>query len=120
MKRYLINTTSSTMSALVIAGALLLTPAPAKANDGMNQLMQMLQVFVLLDQTMNGQTPQTNTGGYGTVGGNNTQAQQGNNSLSRCGYFTNVEYSGSQATITKMNRCTGEVVERTVKNRYND
>ena len=121
MKRYLINTASSTMSALVIAGALLLTPAPAKANDGMNQLMQMLQVFVLLDQTMNGQTPQNNTGVYGgNNGGYNTQAQQGNNSLSRCGYFTNVEYSGAQATITKMNRCTGEVVERTVKNRYND
>jgi hypothetical protein len=119
MKKFLINTTSSTLSAAVVAGALLLGATPAKANnDGMNQLIQMLQVFATLEGVMNGNSAQQNT----NIGNGNIQntGNSGNTSLSRCGYFTNVEYSGSQATITKMNRCTGEVVERTVKNRYND
>ena len=118
MKRFLINTTSSTLLAIVLVGALAFVPAKAQANDGMNQLIQMLQVFATLEGVMNGNSAQQNT----NIGNGNIQntGNSGNTSLSRCGYFTNVEYSGSQATITKMNRCTGEVVERTVKNRYND
>ena len=118
MKRFLINNTSNVLSAVALGSVLLLAPAPAKANEGMNQLIQMLQVLATLEQTMNGGTASNsqqpvNNNGFPQQGNTNT-------SLSRCGYFTNVEYSGAQAIITKMNRCTGEVVERTVKNRYND
>jgi len=114
MKQFLINTASNTLTAVVLVGAVTFA-APAKAD--LNQLNQFIQILSVLQGGTNGNN--YNNNGYNNnnnFSNNNNQ----NNSLSRCGFFTNVEYQGAQATITKMNRCTGQVVERTVKNRYND
>ncbi len=118
MKQFLINTASNTLTAVVLVGAVTFA-APAKAD--LNQLNQFIQILSVLQ----GGTQQQGTNGnnYNNGYNNNNNFSNNNNqnnSLSRCGFFTNVEYQGAQATITKMNRCTGQVVERTVKNRYND
>ena len=113
MKQFLINTASNTLTAVVLVGAVTFA-APAKAD--LNQLNQFIQILSVLQGGTNGNN--YNNNGYNN--NNNFSNNYQNNSLSRCGFFTNVEYQGAQATITKMNRCTGQVVERTVKNRYND
>ena len=113
MKQFLINTASNTLTAVVLVGAVTFA-APAKAD--LNQLNQFIQILSVLQGGTNGNN--YNNNGYNN--NNNFSNNYQNNSLSRCGFFTNVQYHGAQATITKMNRCTGQVVERTVKNRYND
>ena len=116
IKRTLVN--SITATALVGSVAL---ATPAKAD--LNQLNQFIQILSVLQggtqQGANNGNNYNNNNGYNN-NNNNYSNNNSNNSLSRCGFFTNVEYQGAQATITKMNRCTGEVVERTVKNRYNN
>jgi hypothetical protein len=118
IKRTLINSTSNLLTVTALVGAVAFA-SPAKAD--LNQLNQFIQILsVLQGNTQQGTVGNNynNNNGYNNNNYSNNNNQ--NNSLSRCGFFTNVEYQGAQATITKMNRCTGQVVERTVKNRYND
>lgn len=115
IKRTLVN--SITATALI--GAVTIA-APAKAD--LNQLNQFIQILSVLQGNTQQGTVGNNYNNNNGYNNNNNYSNNNNqnNSLSRCGFFTNVEYQGAQATITKMNRCTGQVVERTVKNRYND
>lgn len=122
IKRTLINSTSNLLTVTALVGAVAFA-SPAKAD--LNQLNQFIQILSVLQGgtqqgTNNNNYNNNNYNNNGYNNNNNYSNNNSNNSLSRCGFFTNVEYQGAQATITKMNRCTGEVVERTVKNRYNN
>ena len=107
MKQFIIDTLSSTMSAAVVAGTLILAAAPAKADT--SDLVKGLFGVLILNELLNNNNTQQPTQQPEVV----VLRDHGN-----CGHFENLDYQGAYVVWTKFNACTGQVVAQEVRPRF--
>jgi hypothetical protein len=107
MKQFLIDTASNTLTAVALAGALVMAAPAAKADT--RDVIGGLFLGLILTEVLGNNTHQP------------TQQQPQTVILRdkpNCGHFENLDYQGAYVVWTKFNACTGQVVAQEVRPRY--